>query len=104
MKKLTLLFLLTTLAAGAQASEFCTGIGLFARAGAMYRDEGRTEQQAVAAVHERNATLDADTQVIVRYFVRFGYQGEQTPDEAFAAAEQKCRQYETESEHRNAMN
>ena len=104
MKKLTALFLLMTLASGAQASDFCTGIGLFARAGALYRNEGKTEQQAIAAVHEGSAKLDLDTQVVVRYFVRFGYHGDQTPDEAFANAEQKCRQYEAYSERRNAMN
>lgn len=104
MTKLTTLFLLTSLVTGAQASDFCTGIGLFARAGALYRDEGRTEQQAIEAVHEGSTKLDTDTQMIVRYFVRFGYQGDQTPDQAFANAEQKCRQYETYSEHRNAMN
>jgi len=104
MKKLTALFLLMILSAGVQASDFCTGIGLFARAGALYRDEGKTEQQAIAAVHERSAKLDADTQVIVRYFVRFGYHGDQTPDQASANAEQKCQQYEADSERRSAMN
>jgi hypothetical protein len=104
MKKLTTLLLLMTLAASAQASEFCTGIGLFARAGALYRDEGKTEQQAIAAVHARSTELDADTQLIVRYFVRFGYHGDQTPDQASANAEQKCRQYEAYDERRNAMN
>jgi hypothetical protein len=104
MKKLTALFLLTILSAGTQASDFCTGVGLFARAGALYRNEGKTEQQAIAAVHEGSAKLDADTQVIVRYFVRFGYHGDQTPDQAFANAEQKCRQYEAYGESRNAMN
>ncbi|KJJ94827.1 hypothetical protein UB43_27510 [Pseudomonas sp. 21] len=104
MKTLTALLLLMPLAAGAQASDFCTGIGLFARAGALYRNEGKTEQQAIAAVHDGSAKLDADTQVVVRYFVRFGYHGDQTPDQAFANAEQKCRQYETYSERRSAMN
>ncbi|MDN6857322.1 hypothetical protein QO207_12070 [Pseudomonas sp. CAN2814] len=104
MKKLTALLLLTTLASGAQASDFCTGVGLFARAGALYRDQGKTEQQAIAAIHDGSAKLDADTQVIVRYFVRFGYHGDQTPDQAYANAELKCRQYETSSESRNAMN
>ncbi|TLP78682.1 hypothetical protein FEA48_05640 [Pseudomonas nitroreducens] len=104
MKKLTALLLLMPLAAGAQASDFCTGIGLFARAGALYRNEGKTEQQAIAAVHEGSAKLDADTQMVVRYFVRFGYHGGQTPDQASANAEQKCRQYEAYSERRSAMN
>lgn len=104
MKKLTALLLLTALGTGAQASDFCTGVGLFARAGALYRDEGKTEQQAISALHDGSAKLDADTQVIVRYFVRFGYHGDQSPDQAFANAEQKCRQYEAYSERRNAMN
>ncbi|MBD9514292.1 MULTISPECIES: hypothetical protein [Pseudomonadaceae] len=104
MNKLTAMLLLMTLASSAQASDFCTGIGLFARAGALYRNEGKTEQQAIAAIHEGSAKLDADTQVIVRYFVRFGYHGNQTPDQASANAEQKCRQYEASSERRNAMN
>ncbi|MCP8466099.1 hypothetical protein NK553_19280 [Pseudomonas sp. ZM23] len=104
MKKLTALLLLMTLAASVQASDFCTGIGLFARAGAMYRDQGKTEQQAISALHDGSAKLDTDTQVVVRYFVRFGYHGDQTPDQAFASAEEKCRQYEESSERRNAMN
>lgn len=97
MKKLTALVLLLISTAIAQASDFCTGIGLFARVGAMYRDQGSSEEQAIAAVDERSSEYDADTKVVVRYFVRFGYRGHQTPDQAFASAEQKCRHYEAES-------
>jgi len=94
MKKRLPLLLLSVLASGAQASDFCTGIGLFARAGALYRDQGSTEQQALAAVEEGRDKLDADTRTVIRYFVRFGFRGNQTPDEAFASAESKCLQYE----------
>ncbi len=97
MKKLTTLVLLQILATNSQASDFCTGIGLFARAGAMFRDQGSTEQQAIEAVDEGSREYDADTKVVVRYFVRFGYRGNQTPDQASASAEQKCRQYEADS-------
>lgn len=103
MKKLTVLFLLMTLATHAQASDFCTGVGLFAHAGATYRDQGSTEQHAISAVDKRSATLDQDTQVIARYFVRFGYRGNQTPDQAFASAELKCHQFENDGQHRDAM-
>lgn len=103
MKIFTAPLLLTLLATSTQASDFCTGIGLFAHAGAMYRDQGSTEQQAISAVDQGSAKLDADTQIVARYFVRFGYRGNQTPDQAFASAEQKCRQYETYSESKNAM-
>lgn len=103
MKKLTALFLLMTLAASGQASDFCTGVGLFAHAGATYRDQGGTEQQAIAAADKRSAQLDPDTQTIVRYFVRFGYRGNQTPEQADASAELKCRQFEEYGQHRDAM-
>ncbi|MFZ5958541.1 hypothetical protein ACOXVJ_13630 [Pseudomonas knackmussii] len=103
MKKLFVLVMLLILATSSQASEFCTGIGLFARAGAMYRDQGTTEEQAIAAVDQGSSKYDADTKVVVRYFLRFGYRGNQTPDQAFASAEQKCRQYEIESAENNAM-
>lgn len=104
MKKLTALFLLMTLAASGQASDFCTGVGLFAHAGATYRDQGSTEQQAIAAADKRSAQLDPDTQTIVRYFVRFGYRGNQTPEQADASAELKCRQFEAYDQHKDAMN
>jgi len=103
MKSLTALFLLMAFAIHAQASDFCTGVGLFAYAGATYRDQGSTEQQAVAAADERSAQLAPDTQLIVRYFVRFGYRGDQTPEQANASAEQKCRQFEEYGQHRDAM-
>ncbi|MCE4073269.1 MULTISPECIES: hypothetical protein [Pseudomonas] len=104
MKRLTALFLLMTLAASGQASDFCTGVGLFAHAGATYRDQGNTEQQAIAAADKRSAQLDPDTQTIVRYFVRFGYRGNQTPEQADASAELKCRQFEAFDQHKDAMN
>ncbi|MFR0690256.1 hypothetical protein ACLUTX_12725 [Enterobacterales bacterium AE_CKDN230030158-1A_HGKHYDSX7] len=103
MKKLAALFVLVALAIQAQASDFCTGVGLFAHAGATYRDQGNTEQQAVEAVDKRSAQLDPDTQLIARYFVRFGYRGNQTPEQADASAEQKCRQFEEYGQHRDAM-
>ncbi|WP_152222823.1 hypothetical protein [Pseudomonas sp. SCB32] len=96
MKKCLPLLLLSALSSGAQASDFCTGIGLFARAGALYRDQGSTEQQALAAVEDGRDKLDADTRTVIRYFVRFGFRGNQTPDEAFASAESKCLQYEAQ--------
>ncbi|WP_315810100.1 hypothetical protein [Pseudomonas sp. C9-3] len=104
MKRLTALFLLMTLAASGQASDFCTGVGLFAHAGATYRDQGNTEQQAIAAADKRSAQLDPDTQTIVRYFVRFGYRGNQSPEQADASAELKCRQFEALDQHKDAMN
>lgn len=104
MKRLTALFLLMTLAASVQASDFCTGVGLFAHAGATYRDQGSTEQQAIADADKRSAQLDPDTQTIVRYFVRFGYRGNQTPEQADASAELKCRQFEAYDQHKDAMN
>ncbi len=97
MKKHLTLSLLLVLASSVQASDFCTGIGLFARAGALYRDQGSTEQQALAAVEEGSKKLDADTRTVIRYFVRFGYRGNQTPDQAFASAESKCLAYEANS-------
>ena len=103
MKKLAALAMLLIFATNTHASEFCTGIGLFARAGAMYRDQGSTEQQAIAAVDEGSRKYDADTRVVVRYFIRFGYRGNQTPDQAFTSAEQKCQGYEAESAEKNAM-
>ena len=63
----------------------------------MLRDQGNTEQQAIAAVEEGRDKLDPDTKAVVRYFVRFGYSGNQTPDQAFASAEQKCRKYEADN-------
>lgn len=103
MKKLTALLLMAAVTGSANASDFCTGVGFFAHAGAAYRDQGSTEQQAVSAVDERSAKLDQDTQLIARYFVRFGYRGTQTPDQAFTSAEQKCRQFEASDQHREAM-
>ncbi|OBY90209.1 hypothetical protein A6723_010850 [Pseudomonas sp. AU11447] len=104
MKRLTALFLLMTLAASVQASDFCTGVGLFAHAGATYRDQGSTEQQAIADADKRSAQFDPDTQTIVRYFVRFGYRGNQTPEQADASAELKCQQFEAYDQHKDAMN
>lgn len=103
MKVLTALPLLMVLVANAQASDFCTGIGLFAHAGATYRDQGSTEQQALSAVDERSAKLDSDTRLLIRYFVRMGYRGGQTPEQAFASAQQICRQYEVDGHHWDAM-
>lgn len=103
MTKLTALILPLLFTTTAQASDFCTGVGLFAHAGATYRDQGSTEQQAISAVDERSAKLDPDTRMIVRYFVRFGYRGDQTPDQAFASAELKCKQFESDGQHRDAM-
>lgn len=103
MRKLTALLLLI-LTTSAQASDFCTGVGLFAHAGATYRDQGITEQQAIAAVDKRSAHLDPDTQLIAKYFVRFGYRGNHPPEQADASAAQKCRQFEEYGQHRDAMN
>lgn len=102
MKNPSALILLLIVATSAQSSEFCTGIGLFARAGAMLRDQGNSEQQAITAVEEGHGKLDPDTKAVVRYFVRFGYRGNQTPDQAFASAEQKCRQYEADNARKNS--
>ncbi|MDH0292358.1 hypothetical protein N7414_24830 [Pseudomonas sp. GD04087] len=103
MLRLTALFLLASLATSGQASDFCKGVGLFAHAGAAYRDQGSTEQQAISAVDARSSKLDPDTRLIARYFVRFGYRGDQTPDQAFASAELKCQQFEDDGQHRDAM-
>lgn len=97
MKKFPPLVLLLILAGSAEASDFCAGVGLFARAGAMFRDQGKTEQQTLAAVEDGSDKLDEDTKTVVRYFVLFGYRGSQTPDQAFASAESKCQRYEAYS-------
>jgi len=103
MKFLAAWLLLMVFVANTQASDFCMGVGFFAHAGATYRDQGSTEQQAISAVDKRSSQLDSNTQLIIRYFVRFGYRGTQTPDQAFESARQKCRQFEADGLHRDAM-
>lgn len=96
MKQTTLLLLLV-LTGSVQASEQCEGVGLLAKAGALYREKGLTEQEAIATVDAHAHMQDSAVLSMTKAVVLLGYHGGLAPDQAAANMESQCNQFEAQS-------
>jgi hypothetical protein len=87
---LLLAALLLPLYAAAEDSPVCEGAGLFAMAGAIYRDKHFSFEEADRAVIEHAHNADSDELRFARFYSASGYKSSLTPDAAYTWAKAHC--------------